>query len=247
MTPTWTGPFQAHFRPRTGAWSSRPARRSLRRPARLSIELCSAYWYPIYAFVRRKGNDRDRALDLSQEFFARLLEKDVLATVDQGKGRFRSFLRVVCKNFLIDEFRREKPDRGTSVLSIDAQDAESRYEIEPADTMTPERLIDRTWTLTLLDRVLAILAAEYADSGRSALFDQLKIVLTEGKGAMRAAVVAQRLNTSEDAINTASHRLRKRYRAILQAQIAATLDDPSELDDEIRSLFDAIRPESGNR
>jgi len=113
--------------------------------------------------------------------------------------------------------------------------------------MTPERLFDRTWALTLLDRVLAILAAEYAKSGRSALFDQLKIVLTEGKGAVRAAVLAERLNTSENAVNAASHRLRNRYREILVEQIAATLDDPAELDDEIRSLFDAIRPESGNR
>ncbi len=211
-------------------------------------QLCSAYWYPIYAFIRRKGNDPDRARDLTQEFFARLLEKkEMLASVDQGKGRFRSFLCVVCKHFLIDEIRRDKAGQTMSLISIDAHDAESRYRIEPAETMTAERIFDRVWALTLLNRVLAILAAEYANSGRSALFNELKIVLTDGKGAVRSAALAERLNTTENAINAANHRLRKRYREILEEEIAATLDDPSELDDEIRSLFDAIRPESGNR
>ena len=209
-------------------------------------ELCSAYWYPLYAFIRRKGNDSDRALDLTQDFFARLLEKDILASVEHRKGRFRSFLRVACRNFLIDAWR-HKPDVASTPISIDARDAEGRYLVEPADNLTAECLFDRAWALTLLDRVMAILTAEYADSGRSELFDQLKIVLTEGKGAVRSAVLAERLGMSEDAINTASHRLRKRYRAILQEQIAATLDDPSDLDDEIRSLFDAIRPESAHR
>jgi RNA polymerase sigma-70 factor (ECF subfamily) len=215
--------------------------------ARAAVEaLCSAYWYPLYAFIRRKGNDPDRALDLTQDFFARLFEKDILAAVEHRKGRFRSFLRVACRNFLIDAWR-HKADVATTPISIDARDAEVRYLVEPADNLTAERLFDRAWALTLLDRVMAILAAEFADSGRSELFEQLKIVLTEGKGAVRSAVLAERLGMSEDAINTASHRLRKRYRAILQEQIVATLDDPAELDDEIRSLFDAIRPESAHR
>jgi DNA-directed RNA polymerase specialized sigma24 family protein len=211
--------------------------------ARAALEqLCSVYWYPLYAFIRRKGNDPDRALDLTQDFFARLFEKEILASVDQRKGRFRSFLRVACRNFLIDLWRR-KPEIATTPISIDAHDAEGLYLIEPADNMIAERLFDRAWALTLLERVMAILTAEYAESGRSALFEQLKIVLTEGKGAVRAVQLAGWLGMSEDAINTASHRLRKRYRAILQEQIAATLDDPSEMDDEIRSLFDAIRTE----
>jgi RNA polymerase sigma-70 factor (ECF subfamily) len=183
--------------------------------ARAALEaLCSAYWYPLYAFIRRKGNDSDRALDLTQDFFARLLEKDVLAAVEHRKGRFRSFLRVACRNFLIDAWG-HRPDVATTPISIDARDAEGRYLVEPAENLTPERLFDRAWALTLLDRVMAILTAEYADSGRSELFDQLKIVLTEGKGAVRSAVLAERLGMSEDAINTAGHRLRKRYRAIL--------------------------------
>jgi RNA polymerase sigma-70 factor (ECF subfamily) len=170
----------------------------------------------------------------------------VLAGVDQHRGRFRSFLRVACRNFLIDTWR-HKADVATTPISIDARDAEGRYLVEPADNLTAERLFDRTWTLTLLDRVMALLAAEFAASGRSELFDELKIVLTEGKGAVRSAVLAARLGMSEDGVNTASHRLRKRYGEILRQQITATLDDPSETDDEIRSLFDAIRPESANR
>ncbi len=209
-------------------------------------EICSVYWYPLYAFIRRKGNPPDRALDLTQEFFASLLEKDLLLAVDRRKGRFRGFLQVACRNFLIDAWR-HKADVATTPISIDARGAEGRYLVEPADNLTAERLFDRAWALTLLDRVMAILTAEYADSGRTELFEQLKIVLTEGKGAVRSAVLAERFRTSEEAINTARTRLRKRYRAILQEQIAATLDDPSDLDDEIRSLFDAIRPESAHR
>ena len=209
-------------------------------------ELCSVYWYPLYAFIRRKGNSPDRALDLTQDFFARLLEKDILTSVDQRKGRFRAFLQVACKNFLIDAWR-QKREVSATAIPIDARTAEGRYVIEPADNMTPERLFDRAWAFTLLDRVLGLLAAEYAEPDRAELFNELKVVLTEGKGAVRAAEVAARLDMSEGAVHSASHRLRKRYREILQEQIAATLDDPSELDDEIRSLFDALRTESANR
>ncbi len=183
--------------------------------ARAALEaLCSAYWYPLYAFIRRKGNDPDRALDLTQEFFARLFENDILAAIDQREGRFRSFLPVACRNLLIDAWR-HKAGVATTPISIDARDAECRYLVEPADNRTAERMFDRAWALTLLDRVMANLAAEYADSGRSELFDQLKIALTEGKGVVRSAVLGERLGMSEDAVNTASHRLRKRYRAIV--------------------------------
>ncbi len=209
-------------------------------------ELCSAYWYPLYAFIRRKGNSPDRALDLTQDFFARLLANDALTSVDQRKGRFRAFLQASCKNFLIDKWR-EKREVSATALSIDGQMAEGRYLVEPADNMTPERLFDRAWALTLLERVLVLLAAEYARSGRAELFEELKFVLTEGKGAARAAEIAGRLGMSEGAVHNASHRLRKRYREILQEQIAATLGDASELDDEIRALFHAIRADSANR
>jgi DNA-directed RNA polymerase specialized sigma24 family protein len=209
-------------------------------------ELCSVYWYPLYAFIRRKGNAPDRALDLTQDFFARLLEKDMLNSVDQRKGRFRAFLQATCKNFLVDTWR-QKREVSATAISIDARTAEGRYVIEPADNMTPERLFDRAWALTLLDRVLGLLAAEYASPDRAELFNELKVVLAEGKGAVRAAEAAVRLDMSLGAVHNAIHRLRKRYREILQEQIAATLGDRSELDDEIRSLFDALRTDSANR
>jgi RNA polymerase sigma-70 factor (ECF subfamily) len=125
-------------------------------------------------------------------------------------------------------------------MSIDGQSAENRYRFEPVDTLTPDRLFDHAWALTLLDRVLDLLAREYAAKGRSEVFNRLKIVLTQGKGVVPAATLAAQLGTTEGAVHTAMYRLRKRYREILQEQIAATLHDPSEIDDEIRSLFDAI-------
>jgi DNA-directed RNA polymerase specialized sigma24 family protein len=204
-------------------------------------ELCSAYWYPIYAFIRRKGNGPDQALDLTQGYFARLLERGVIAAADPGKGRFRAFLRTDCQHFLIDQFRRSTAwGGGAPTVSIDAHGAEDRYRFEPADTLTPDRLFDRAWAVTLLDQVLDLLAAEYASKRHSDLFDHLKIVLTQGKGAVSAATLAAELDTTGDAVNMAVHRLRKRYRQILEQQIAATLDDPSEMEDEIRSLFEAI-------
>jgi DNA-directed RNA polymerase specialized sigma24 family protein len=212
------------------------------RQARTALaELCSTYWYPIYAFIRRRGNGPDESLDLTQGYFARLLEKGTIVAAAPERGRFRAFLRTDCQRFLIDQHRRKTAKcRGTPTISIDARSAEERYRFEPSHTLTPERLFDRAWALTLLDRVLDRLSGEYATRDRSELFEHLKIVLTHGKGAVPAATLAARLGKSEQAVNTAVHRLRRRYREILEEQIAATLDDPSELEGEIRSLFDAI-------
>jgi RNA polymerase sigma-70 factor (ECF subfamily) len=128
------------------------------------------------------------------------------------------------------------------LLSIETRDAEGRYQYEPADRLTPDRLFDRTWAMTLLERVLQLLADEYAAKGRPQVFERLKVVLTQDEGAVPAATLAARLGMTVGAVHVAVHRLRRRYREILQDQIAATLDDPSEMDDEIRSLFEAIRP-----
>ncbi len=204
-------------------------------------ELCSAYWYPIYAFIRRQGNGPDQALDLTQSYFARLLEKGLIAAADQHKGRFRAFLRTDCRHFLIDQHRRTTAKGGgLPTISIDARTAEDRYRFEPADSLTPDRLFDRTWALTLLDHVLDQLARDYEAKGNSGLFDRLKIVLTQGKGSVTSAALAAQLGMTEAAVNVAAHRLRRRYREILEEQIAATLDDTSALEDEIRSLFEAI-------
>ena len=204
--------------------------------------LCEAYWYPIYVLIRRKGYGPDEAQDLTQSYFARLLEKGVIARADQAKGRFRAFLKTDCQHFLIDQHRRGVATGPVGhPVSIDTRDAEGRYLVEPADGMTPDRLFDHAWAVTLLDRVLDLVAAEYAHAGKAELFDRLKVILTQGKGAVPASTVAAQLGKTEASVHLAAHRLRKRYRQVLQEQIAATLDTPSETDDEIRSLFDALR------
>jgi len=211
--------------------------------ARAALEdLCKAYWYPIYALIRRRGHSPDDACDLTQDYFTRLLEKPVIARADRTKGRFRAFLKTDCQHCLLDQGRRNRV-RSTvlKTLSIDGVDAENRYRFEPADAMTPERIFDRTSAMTMLERVLGLLEQEYAANGREDVFDRLKVVLTRGKGAVPAAELATQLATTEGAVNTAAHRLKKRYRAILQQEIASTLDDPAEVDEEIRWLFEAIR------
>jgi DNA-directed RNA polymerase specialized sigma24 family protein len=205
-------------------------------------ELSAAYWYPIYALVRRRGHPPDAACDLTQDYFTRLLEKGFIAAADRSKGRFRAFLRTDCQHFLIDQARtRSVRARMLKAVSIDGQDAENRYRFEPADDMTPDRLFGRAWALNLLDRVLGLLGQECASTGRADVFDRLKVVLSHGKGAVPAAELAAQLGTTEGAVHTAVHRLKKRYRAMIQQEIAATLDDPSEVDEEIRWLFEAIR------
>ncbi len=214
--------------------------------ARAALEaLCAAYWYPIYAFIRRRGHPADQALDLTQEYFARLIEADVLAAADRRKGRFRAFLRTDCGFFLgrsRERDRAAKRGSGRVPLSIDARDAEGRYLREPADGLTPERLFDRSWALGLLDDALGRLACEYADSGRAAQFDALQAVLSRGPQAVPYAELAARLGTTEASVQQAVLRMRRRYRAILREQVAATLDDPSEaaINDEIRDLFAAL-------
>jgi RNA polymerase sigma-70 factor (ECF subfamily) len=209
-------------------------------------ELCRAYWYPLYAFIRRKGHDPDRAADLTQEYFARLLGSDLLARADRARGRFRAFLRTDCGFFLADQRDRRhalKRGGGRPTVSFDTLDAECRYRAEPADDgLTPDRLFDRAWALTLLESVLDQLAVEYAAAGRGAWFDRLRVVLAEGPGAVPYAELAAQLETTEAAVQQAVHRLRRRYRAALRDRIAGTLDDPDEdaIADEVRALFAAL-------
>jgi RNA polymerase sigma-70 factor (ECF subfamily) len=208
-------------------------------------ELCGAYWYPIYALIRRRGHDPDEALDLTQDYFTRLLETGVLASADQRRGRFRAFLRTDCGFFLSHQFERRQAKKrggGLTALTIDAQDAEGRYLREPVDAMTPERLFDRTWALNLLEEVLKQLAREHADSGRAAQFEILQGAINKQANLASYADLAERAGMTEGAVQQAVQRLRKRYRAILRERIAATLDDPDEaaIDDEIRDLFTAL-------
>jgi RNA polymerase sigma-70 factor (ECF subfamily) len=203
--------------------------------------LCSAYWYPLYAFIRRQGHDAEEAQDLTQEFFARLLEKDGLAAVDRDKGRFRSFLLAACKHFLSNErdrARAQKRGGGRAVLPLDAAGAEGRYGSEPAHEETPERLFERRWALALLEQVLGRLREEYAAAGKGRVFERLKGHLT-GDGVPYAQVAAD-LSMSAGAVKVAAHRLRQRYRELLRDEIAQTLDDPGQVEEEIRDLFAAL-------
>jgi RNA polymerase sigma-70 factor (ECF subfamily) len=208
-------------------------------------ELCAAYWYPIYALIRRRGHNPDAALDLTQDYFARLLEKGTLAAANPDKGRFRAFLRTDCSFFLSDRGDRDRALRrggGRAVLSIDARDAEGRYLVEPADDLTAERLFDRAWALTLLARALDRLAAAEAAAGRGPLFERLQGTLGGGASTIAHGEVARALGLSPEAVHQAASRLRKHYRAALHDEIAATLDDPKDaaVEAEIRDLFEAL-------
>jgi RNA polymerase sigma factor (sigma-70 family) len=207
-------------------------------------ELCGAYWYPIYAYIRHRGYPPEPARDLTQDFFARVLEKGLIAAANPDRGRFRSFLRTVCGHYLAnrrDRDRAYKRGGGRSTLPIDSADAESRYTLEPAHELTPERIFDRSWALTLLSRVFDQLRREYEDAGRGIVIDELRAVLTEDPRAAPYSKIAARLGISEGAVRVAVHRLRRRYGILLRQEIAATVDDPAEVDDEIRALFAALR------
>lgn len=206
-------------------------------------ELCHAYWYPLYAYIRRRGHDPERARDLTQDFFARALEKGLLAEADPARGRFRSFLRTVCAHFLAnrrDWERARKRGGGRPVLSIDAAGAEGQYARELADGLTPERIFDRSWALTLLARVLDVLGREYDEAGKADTFGALRGVLAGEAEESSYAAIAARLGTTPGAARVAAHRLRRRYGELLRREIAATLADPEQIDDEIRDLFAAF-------
>lgn len=200
--------------------------------------LCEAYWYPLYVFVRRQGHPPHDAQDLTQEFFARLLEKGWLGGVARERGRFRSFLLASMKHFLANEWDRAHAlKRGgcATVLRLDEKDAEGRYRHEPADQTTAEHLYDRRWALTLLDQVLTRLRTEMAQAGKLEQFELLKFSLT-GEQAVYADVACA-LRMTEAALKVAVHRLRQRYRALIRAEIAQTVANPAEVDDELRHLF----------
>jgi RNA polymerase sigma-70 factor (ECF subfamily) len=206
-------------------------------------KLCQTYWHPLYAYVRRLGHPPPDAQDLTQEFFARLLEKNFLADADESRGRFRSFLLTALKHFLANEWdkaRAEKRGGGQIPIPIDSGSAETSCRFEPADSVTPEKIYERRWALTLLAQVLRRLREEYVRAGREKLFEQLKPTLTEASRTIGYAVIAGRLGTSEGAVKVAVHRLRQRYREVLRAEIADTVTSPGEVEDELRNLFAAL-------
>ena len=206
--------------------------------------LCRAYWYPLYAFVRRKGKQPDAARDLTQEFFAKLLEKDFLNSADRERGRFRTFLLTVFKRFLANEHQREQAQKrggGQHFVSIDIDDGERRLSLEPSHHWTPEREFERRWAVSLLDQVLVRLQAAYEAKGKSQLFDCLKQFLTAGDDTDSYESIAADLDMSAGAIKVAVHRLRHRYRDLIREEVASTVANDDDADDELGQLLRAIR------
>src|SRR5687768_4216762 len=202
--------------------------------------LCRAYWYPLYAFLRRRGISAHDAEDLTQGFFAQLLARGGLAHVDRAKGRFRTFLLGSLKHFLRDERDRAnalKRGGGEPLVALDAADAEQRYALEPRDDLTPDRLYDRRWALAVIDRALERLRAEYVAAGKETLFAELQPTLTAGSRAKSYREIAVVLAMEEGAVKVAAHRLRQRYGSALRAEIAETVSSPEEVAAELRQLL----------
>lgn len=206
-------------------------------------ELCRTYWYPLYAYVRRQGHSREDAEDLTQAFLARLLEKHYLEGVSSDKGKFRAFLLVAMKRFLANEWdrtRRKKRGGGVRPLSLDWQDADLRYQINPADNLSPDKLYDRAWALTVLERAIIRLRDENGAEGKARQYEQLKTFLMAGNSDIPYARAAAALDLTEGAVRVAVHRLRRRYRELLREEITQTLSDPAQADEEMQALFSAL-------
>lgn len=209
--------------------------------ARAALEkLCRAYWYPLYAYVRRRGQSPEDAKDLTQEFFARLLERNWVGRADQQKGRFRSFLLSAMNHFLADEWdkaRAQKRGGGLTPVPLQFDTAETRYGYEPVDNTTPEQNYERRWALTLLETVLQRLCSEYEEEDRAEFFTTLHPCLVGDRTAQPYAELAVKLGVSEGTVKSSVHRLRQRYRELLRDEIAQTVDGPGEVDEELRHLF----------
>lgn len=205
--------------------------------------LCSTYWYPIFAYLRRSGHEPPDAQDLTQSFFAHLLDKGRLQSVNPAKGRFRSFLIASLKNFLANEHdKRQSLKRGGqfTFLHIDAESGEERYQFEPFHEVTPDRAFERTWARATLDAVLNRLQQEFAAEGKADLYAALQVYLSGDTGAAPYAEAAAKLGLTEGAVKMAVLRLRRRFGESLRQEIAQTVSTPEEVDEEIRCLFAAV-------
>jgi len=203
-------------------------------------KLCQTYWYPLYAYVRRRGHSPEDAQDLTQEFFARLLEKNWVGGADQRKGKFRSFLLSAMNHFLADEWdkaRAQKRGGGRAPVPLQLDTAETRFGHEPVDGVTPEQSFERRWALTLLDAAVNRLRTEYEQEGRAELFTALNPCLVGDRASQPYAELASKLGVSEGTVKSAVHRLRQRYRQLLHDEIAHTVAGPGEVEEELRHLF----------
>lgn len=218
-------------------------RKSSPQSERALSDLCQAYWFPLYAYVRRKGHSKEDAEDLTQAFFERFLEKNYLEGLSAERGKFRAFLLASLKHFLANEWdksRRQKRGGGAQHLSLDWQSAEEKLRHEPPDPSSPDRIFDREWALALLEQVIARLRDECARDGKSDLFAQAKGYLMVGEQMIPYADAAKSLGMDEGAVRVAVHRLRKRYRELLRDEIAGTLSDAAQVPEELQSLQAAL-------
>jgi RNA polymerase sigma-70 factor (ECF subfamily) len=207
-------------------------------------KLCQVYWPPIYSFVQRKGVDPEEAKDVTQEFFADLLEHRNLTAVRKEKGRFRSYLLGALKYFLADEHRRVmaiKRGKGQRLIPLEELSVSERAEMEPADSVTAEQIYERRWASTLLERVLGLLKNEYVAAGNAALFDCLKQLLPDEPGSPSQADIAGQLGMTANAVRQAFHRFRQRYQLLLREEIAHTVATPGDVEDELRHLIAVVR------
>jgi RNA polymerase sigma-70 factor (ECF subfamily) len=205
--------------------------------------LCRSYWYPVYAHVRQLGEPRDRAEDLTQGFFAHLLENRVLSLATPDKGRFRSFLKGVLRHYLSHEWRRERTQKrggGQPPLALDYLQAEADYELEPADDLSPENAFEQRWARTLLSRVLDQLRGQMEGETGRARFRRLEPLLTGGSSGRPLKEIAAELEMSESAVKVTLHRMRRRFGELLRKEVARTVNDPDEVDKEILYLFDVL-------
>ena len=206
-------------------------------------ELCQIYWPPLYSYLRRRGYDTDKAQDLTQGFFARLLERHSIRTADPTRGRFRSFLLIALKRFVINEHEREvaaKRGGAHAHLALDFEDAERAYALENRNDDTPERVFDRKWAAITLDRALRRLNEEYSEAGRTAEARALMPYLTDSAELPPYKIVAAELGMTEGAVKVAIHRLRHRFGAVLRAEISDTVSEPADIDDEMRELIRVV-------
>ena len=218
-------------------------RRSTPQSDRALEELCRAYWFPLYAYVRRRGHTKEDAEDLTQAFFARFLEKNYLAGLSAERGRFRAFLLASLKHFLANEWdksQRQKRGGGVMPLSLDWQTADTQFQIAATAEPSPDKTFDREWAVALLAKVIERLQAGCEADGQGKQFAELKVFLTAGKGVLAHADAARTLGMDEGAVRVAVHRLRKQYRQLLRDEIAQTLADAADVDEEMRALFGAF-------
>jgi RNA polymerase sigma-70 factor (ECF subfamily) len=211
--------------------------------ARALEDLCRAYWYPLYAYARRRGYTKEDAEDQTQAFFARLLEKEYLRSAEREKGKFRTFLLVAFQRFLANEWDRSRAQKrggGQIPVQLDASTAERRYHAEPADNLSADKIYERRWALTLIEQTMTRLRDEFATAGRTKEFDQLKVFLTADRDTIPYVELAEKLGQNEGALRVAVHRLRKRFRELFRQEIAETVASPDEIDAELRHLLTVL-------